>query len=189
MRRRSTPWSSIPPATTATYRRSSTWRASRRCTRPTRSTLARTWRSAWGRTITGSMTFRGTRSPQRWRGSWAAAVRFVTLVVLALVAGACSSELPAATPSGSESSSAAVSPSPTPSASGSEELVPQQVLPPATDPPLAQLCRTPINITSDQNAGPLFCHDGAVNVLAWTYYGAISSSILGLGLNPNNGQP
>ena len=113
----------------------------------------------------------------------------MTLVVLALVAGACSSELPAATPSGSESSSAAVSPSPTPSASGSEELVPQQVLPPATDPPLAQLCRTPINITSDQNAGPLFCHDGAVNVLAWTYYGAISSSILGLGLNPNNGQP
>ena len=65
----------------------------------------------------------------------------------------------------------------------------QQVLPPATDPPVAKLCRKPISTTPDQNATPLFCHDGSLNVLAWSFYGAVSASILSLGLNPNNGQP
>ena len=55
--------------------------------------------------------------------------------------------------------------------------------------PAGNLCSTPITTTSDGNAAPLLCRNGAVNVLAWAYYGAISSSILSLGLNPNNGQP
>lgn len=65
----------------------------------------------------------------------------------------------------------------------------QHVLPPATDPPVAQLCSKPISTTSDGNATPLFCSTGAVNVLAWAFYGAVSASILGLGLNPASGQP
>jgi hypothetical protein len=110
-------------------------------------------------------------------------------MAVAVVAAACSSQLPAELASPSPSASPTVSPSPSPSPSGNEEAVPQQVLPPATDPPAAQLCRTPITVTSDQNATPLFCHDGSVNVLAWTFYGQVSPSILGLGLNPANGQP
>ena len=42
---------------------------------------------------------------------------------------------------------------------------------------------------ADGNATPLFCSTGAVNVLAWKFYADISASILGLGLNPNPGQP
>jgi len=67
--------------------------------------------------------------------------------------------------------------------------VPQQVLPPATDPPIAMLCSKPIVSGADGNASPLFCRDGAVNVLAWKFYSDISQSILGLGQNPNEGQP
>ena len=63
------------------------------------------------------------------------------------------------------------------------------MLPPANDPPVANLCRATITVGSDGNASPLFCHSGALNVLAWSYYGAISSSILSLGLNPSSGQP
>ena len=65
----------------------------------------------------------------------------------------------------------------------------KQVLPPATDPPNANLCRAPITVDSAGNASPLFCHSQALNVLAWSFYGAISPSILSLGLNPNPGQP
>ena len=54
---------------------------------------------------------------------------------------------------------------------------------------MAKLCSKPITTTSDQNATPLFCHDGAVNVLAWAFYGSVGVSIMSLGLNPNNGQP
>jgi hypothetical protein len=66
--------------------------------------------------------------------------------------------------------------------------VPQQVLPPAPDLPVAQLCSAQITTTVDGNATPLLCHSGAVNVQAWKYYASISASILGLGLNPTQGQ-
>jgi hypothetical protein len=67
--------------------------------------------------------------------------------------------------------------------------VPQQVLPPATDPPLGQLCSRPVTTTQDGNVTPLLCSSGAVNVQAWTFYSSISASILGLGLNPSPAQP
>ena len=67
--------------------------------------------------------------------------------------------------------------------------MPQQVLPPATDPPVAQLCSKAVVASADGNASPLFCLSGAVNVLAWQFYSDISQSILSLGLNPNEGQP
>jgi hypothetical protein len=109
-----------------------------------------------------------------------------------VLAGACSTA-PTATgassPSASVSASAGAEASPSPSAAGDEVSVPQQVLPPATDGPVANLCSKPITTTADGNAEPLFCSDGAVNVMAWTFYSDISASILGLGLNPAPHQP
>jgi hypothetical protein len=67
--------------------------------------------------------------------------------------------------------------------------VPEQVLPPATDLPVAMLCSKPIVAAADGNATPLFCRSGAVNVLAWKFYSDVSASILSLGLNPSEGQP
>src|SRR5690242_18483857 len=148
------------------------------------STLVRTWRSAWERTITGSMTCPETRSRPRWSVSWAAAGSLRTLAAAVLLcAVACSSpDLPAiATPS--PSATVDQSPSPSPNSTSDQTPVAQRVLPPATDPPVANLCSKPITTTSDQNAVPLFCTNGAVNVLAWAFYGAVGASILGLGLN------
>jgi len=118
------------------------------------------------------------------------AARLGTLAVAAvLAAGACSSsDLPVAV-SPSPTPTVLASPSPSPTSTGDETPVAQHVLPPATDPPVGQLCSKPIATTSDGNATPLFCSNGAVNVLAWAYYGAVSASILSLGLNPSSGQP
>jgi hypothetical protein len=66
--------------------------------------------------------------------------------------------------------------------------VPAQVLPPANDLPVANLCSKPVAITADGNALPLTCSSGALNVRAWQYYATISASVLGLGLNPTEGQ-
>ena len=63
-----------------------------------------------------------------------------------------------------------------------------QVLPPAPDLPVANLCTKPIVITADGNALPLACSNGALNVRAWQYYSSISASVLGIGLNPTQGQ-
>jgi hypothetical protein len=35
---------------------------------------------------------------------------------------------------------------------------------------------------------PLLCSYGAVNVQAWRFYSSVSASVLGLGLNPTQGQ-
>ena len=66
--------------------------------------------------------------------------------------------------------------------------MPKQVLPPATDPPAADLCSKQITATGDGNVTPLLCTTGAVNVQAWRFYAEISASVLGLGLNPTQGQ-
>jgi hypothetical protein len=66
--------------------------------------------------------------------------------------------------------------------------VPAQVLAPATDLPVANLCTAQISITADGNATPLLCKSGAVNVQAWKFYSSISASVLGIGLNPTQGQ-
>jgi hypothetical protein len=107
------------------------------------------------------------------------------LVVLA----ACSAQPAGVLPSPTPSPTPAASASPSPAPSSDETPVESHVLAPASDPPVAKLCSTPITTTTDQNATPLFCHDGSVNVLAWAYYGAVGVSIMSLGLNPNNGQP
>ena len=62
------------------------------------------------------------------------------------------------------------------------------MLPPAPDLPVASLCSRPITTTADGNAVPLTCSNGNLNVRAWNYYALISASVLGLGLNPTQGQ-
>jgi hypothetical protein len=66
--------------------------------------------------------------------------------------------------------------------------VPRQILPPATDAPVVNLCSKPVAATSDGNVIPLQCSSGALNVRAWTFYSSISASVLSLGLNPTQGQ-
>lgn len=63
-----------------------------------------------------------------------------------------------------------------------------RILPPAPDLPVAALCSAPIITSADGNATPLLCHNGAVNVQAWSFYANVSASVLGLGLNPTAGQ-
>ena len=130
------------------------------------------------------MTCLGTRSRPRWKESWAAAASLLLLVLPA----ACSSGAPEAQASGSPSPSATISAQPSSSPSSGETPVARQVLAPATDFPVSDLCSSPIQTTADGRAAPLLCRSGAVNVLAWKFYSTISASILGLGLNPTQGQ-
>jgi hypothetical protein len=131
------------------------------------------------------MTFQGTRSRLRWRGSWAGVA---SVLLLLLFVSGCDSSPTASTasPSPSPSASATFEPSPTPS--GDEVPVASQVLPPASDPPVANLCTAPITFIANGNVTPLLCKSGAVNVKAWQFYADISASVLGLGLNPTQGQ-
>ena len=62
------------------------------------------------------------------------------------------------------------------------------MLAPATDLPVASLCQTDIAFTADGNATPLLCKSGALNVQAWFFYKSVSASVLGIGLNPTEGQ-
>jgi hypothetical protein len=93
-----------------------------------------------------------------------------------------------AVPSGGVTPEGTPSPAPSTSATPAGTPVEKQVLPPATDFPVANLCSTPLQYTANGNATPLFCRGGELNVLAWKFYASVSPSILGLGLNPTAGQ-
>ena len=128
------------------------------------------------------MTCLGTRSRRRWRGSWVGAASLAILF-----AAACGSS-PAAVESPSPSPSVSASSSPSPTAVGGETPIEKQVLAPATDLPVANLCQTDIAFTADGNVTPLLCKSGALNVQAWFFYKNVSASVLGIGLNPTEGQ-
>ncbi len=66
--------------------------------------------------------------------------------------------------------------------------MPAQVLAPASDLPVANLCSAQITITADGNATPLLCKSGAPNVQAWKFHAGVRATVLGLGLNPSEGQ-
>ena len=89
---------------------------------------------------------------------------------------------------GAPAASASPDQFPTPGATPVGTPVERQVLPPATDVPVVNLCSTPLQTTANGNATPLFCRGGEVNVPAWKFYANVSPSILGLGLNPTGGQ-
>ncbi len=114
---------------------------------------------------------------------------------IVLMAG-CASQPVAVNPTASPATSATLTPgpSPSPSSTATPSGVPvgtpvsPRVLAPAPDLPFGALCSTPIQTTANGNAGPLFCRRGEVNVQAWSFYASVSASILGLGLNPTEGQ-
>jgi hypothetical protein len=81
-----------------------------------------------------------------------------------------------------------VSASPSSESTGGETPVERQVLPPATDQPVANLCQADVTFTADGNVTPLLCKSGALNVQAWFFYKGVSASVLGIGLNPTQGQ-
>jgi hypothetical protein len=116
-------------------------------------------------------------------------MRPILLSLLLALGCACGSSQPTAqaSPSPSASSSASATADTSPSASD-EVPVDSQVLAPATDRPNGSLCSAALQTTADGNATPLLCRTGAVNVRAWKFYASISASVLGLGLNPTQGQ-
>ena len=131
------------------------------------------------------MTFLGTRSRPRWSESWVA----VASSAVVLLVCACSSGTAEAPRSPSISAIPPATATAVATPSSGEVSVARQVLPPATDPPVVDLCSKPVVNTADGNVVPLQCSTGALNVQAWTYYSTISASILGLGLNPSPAQP
>jgi len=128
------------------------------------------------------MTFPGTRSRRRWRGNWAGAASAALLLVVAC--GSSPTATATESPTASPSPTASAAPSPV----GDETPVDKQVLAPAPDPPVVNLCQTSVTFTADGNVTPLLCRSGALNVQAWFFYKSVSASILGLGLNPTEGQ-
>jgi hypothetical protein len=59
--------------------------------------------------------------------------------------------------------------------------VARQVLPPARSLPVVALCSQPLITSADGGATPLICTNGALNVLAWKFYAAISPRVLSAG--------
>jgi hypothetical protein len=115
-------------------------------------------------------------------------MKLLLAAVAVVVLGACASSESASssnTPTPTPSAAATPSPSATP---GPETPVATQRLAPAPDLPIGALCSTQITVTADGNATPLLCRSGAVNVPAWRFYAEVSASVLGLGLNPTQGQ-
>jgi hypothetical protein len=104
-----------------------------------------------------------------------------------LLAAACGSS-PTATATESASAVPSATASAAPSATGDETSIETQVLAPASDLPVSNLCQTGVTFTADGNVTPLQCKSGALNVQAWFYYKSVSASVLGLGLNPTEGQ-
>jgi len=119
-------------------------------------------------------------------------------MAVALLTIGCNSSTPVATstsnpatstitispPIESPSPSDSPSPTPTPLSNSPSPLpsgtpVPSQALAPAKQPPVINLCSTPIQIYQDGNAGPLFCSNG-LNVNAWNFFVPISSHVLSL---------
>lgn len=115
----------------------------------------------------------------------------LAVLVLVFVCGCTSSSQPRAAASASPSPTVSPNPLPTPTESPTGDQgtpIAKQILPPAPDMPVAQLCSLTIQTTANGNAVPLFCKSGALNVQAWQFYATISAGVLSLGLNPTEGQ-
>jgi hypothetical protein len=106
---------------------------------------------------------------------------------LLLFAGACA-DAPITATSPSPSPAASPTSPASPANTSGETPVEKQVLTPASDAPVADLCTAAIVVSADGNASPVLCASGAVNVQAWRFYSGVSASVLGLGLNPTEGQ-
>lgn len=117
-------------------------------------------------------------------------MRHIPPLLALVLACACASTPTTAqsSPSPSPSPVESSSPSPSPTSDTGETPIQKQVLAPASDLPVADLCQTNVTFTADGNVTPLLCKSGALNVQAWFFYKTVGASILGLGLNPTEGQ-
>lgn len=59
----------------------------------------------------------------------------------------------------------------------------QEVLSPATVPPVVGLCSAQLSYGADGNAAPLFCSNGEINRLAWSYFAKVNLRVTTLGPN------
>jgi hypothetical protein len=84
-------------------------------------------------------------------------------------------------PSGASGTSTA-SPTSSPTPAVTPSPTPEPALPPATVPPAAGVseCSLTLQIGADGNAGPLFCADGGINVLAWSYFAKDNPLVMAL---------
>jgi len=128
------------------------------------------------------------RSRRLWSGSSAAVGRAALVLGLTFLSACSSNETASSSPSPSPTPSATASATAEPGSPGQETPVPTQVLAPAPDLPVANLCSAQVTVTADGNATPLLCKSGAVNVQAWKFYASVSASVMGIGLNPTEGQ-
>jgi hypothetical protein len=59
---------------------------------------------------------------------------------------------------------------------------PEPALPPAAVPPASGVseCSVVLQIGADGNASPVFCPDGGINVMAWTYFAKLNTLVMAL---------
>ena len=100
-----------------------------------------------------------------------------------VTAGSTPNVTAGSTPSAAPLAQPAATPAATPSAAGNTQSSDQDVLAPATVPPVDKECSYPVTRTADGNATPLLCQDGRLNVQAWGFYyaGFADSELLRLG--------
>jgi hypothetical protein len=63
----------------------------------------------------------------------------------------------------------------------------QEVLSPATVPPVVGLCSAQLSYAADGNASPLFCSNGEINKSAWNYFAKVNLRVMTLGPNASPG--
>ena len=95
---------------------------------------------------------------------------FLAACLSLLVVSACGDSNGTPTPLATNSAPVSLTPLPTPEATPSP--TPEPALPPAAVAPASSVteCSLALEIGAHGNAGPLFCPDGGINVLAWAYF-------------------
>lgn len=100
----------------------------------------------------------------------------VLLAGLGVLAAGCSSIPTTSTPSSASNQAPSQQSTPTPTPTPNP-----LILPPATTPSSVGICQQQLSFGADGDASPLFCQNGAVNVLAWRYFQSAYPAIFALG--------
>ena len=59
-----------------------------------------------------------------------------------------------------------------------------RTLSPARVPPVVGVCTQQLTVDRDGNVSPLFCPDGGINTLAWSYYARERLRVMAMGPHP-----
>jgi len=102
--------------------------------------------------------------------------RWAIFVPLAAAVVGCSSTPTTSTPSSASNQAPSQQSTPTPTPTPNP-----LILPPATTPSSVGVCTQQMEFGADGNASPILCSDGAVNTLAWTYFGRMYPSVFAIG--------